>query len=40
MTDSHSAHSHAVTYLKDYLPPDYRILTTNLQFELEEERDG
>jgi aminopeptidase N len=38
MTDSHSAHSHAVTYLKDYLPPDYRILTTNLQFELEEER--
>jgi aminopeptidase N len=27
-----------VTYLKDYRPPDYRILTANLQFDLDEER--
>jgi aminopeptidase N len=27
-----------VTYLKDYQPPYYRILTTNLQFDLDEER--
>jgi aminopeptidase N len=38
MIGSHSAHSHAVTYLKDYQPPDYRILTANLQFDLDEER--
>ncbi len=38
MNDSHAAKSHAVTYLKDYQPPDYRILTANLQFDLGEER--
>jgi aminopeptidase N len=38
MTESHSAKSHTVTYLKDYRPPDHRILTTNLQFDLDEER--
>ena len=29
---------HAATYLKDYQPPDYRIHTVNLQFELDEKR--
>jgi aminopeptidase N len=38
MTGPHVAKSHAVTYLKDYLPPDHRILTANLQFDLDEER--
>ena len=38
MTGPHSAHSHAVTFLKNYQPPDYRILTANLQFDLDEER--
>ena len=38
MTGAHAATSHRVTYLKDYQPPDYRILTTNLQFDLDAER--
>ncbi len=38
MTEAHSPHIHAVTYLKDYQPPDYRILTTNLQFDLDADR--
>ncbi len=38
MTEAHSPHIHAVTYLKDYQPPDYHILTTNLQFDLDADR--
>jgi aminopeptidase N len=29
---------HKAIYLKDYRPPDYRIETTNLAFELDETR--
>ena len=38
MTESHASKSQTMTYLKDYRAPDYRILTTNLQFDLDEER--
>ncbi|MGE5751789.1 MAG: aminopeptidase N [Nitrospirota bacterium] len=35
---SESTSMHKTTYLKDYRPPDYRIETVNLQFELDETR--
>jgi aminopeptidase N len=35
---SESIAMHKTTYLKDYRPPDYRIETVNLQFELDETR--
>jgi len=38
MNESLSATPHAATYLKDYQPPDYRIHTVNLQFDLDEKR--
>src|SRR5512143_636832 len=37
MKEPHSE-SHKTTYLKDYRPPDYRIETVNLEFELDETR--
>jgi len=36
MTESRTPATHAATYLKDYRPSDYRIETTNLQFDLDE----
>jgi len=38
MSEQLSPEAHTTTYLKDYRPPDYRIHTVNLQFELDAKR--
>ncbi len=38
MPDEQSPEQHKTIYLKDYAPPDYRIETTMLEFELDETR--
>ena len=38
MLEQNSPEVHTTIYLKDYQPPDYRIHTVNLQFDLDEKR--
>ncbi len=38
MSGSQTAETHKAIYLKDYRPPDYRIETVNLEFDLDETR--